>query len=108
MPSYLFQVSYTPEALKKLIAKPENRGEIVRKAIEKLGGSVSGTWFSFGEYDIVAIFDAPDNISAASFALAVAAGGSVRSVKTTPLMAVEDGIAALKKAKASAYKPLGR
>lgn len=108
MPSYLFQVSYTPEALKKLITKPENRGEMVRKAIEKLGGQVLGTWLSFGDYDTIAIFDLPDNISAASFALAVGAGGSVQSVKTTPLIGVEEGVAALKKAKASTYRPVGK
>ncbi len=107
MPAYLFQVSYAPESLKRLIAKPENRGEIVSKAIEKLGGKVIGVWLSFGEYDTIAIFELPDNISAASFALAVAAGGSCRTVKTTPLLSAEDVVPVLKKAGASTYKPVG-
>jgi len=107
MPSYLLQVAYTPEALKALIAKPQDRGEIVRKSIEKLGGKVIGTWMSFGDYDVVSLVEMPDNVTAASFALAVAAGGSCKSVKTTPLLSMEEGVAALKKAGASTYKPVG-
>lgn len=108
MAHYLFQVAYTPEALKRLIAKPADRGAMVRKSIEKLGGTVLGTWLCFGEYDTVAVFEMPDNVSAASFALAVAAGGSCKAVKTTPLMSTEDGVAALKKAGSSNYKPVGK
>lgn len=108
MAHYLFQVAYTPEALKKLIAKPEDRGEVVRKAVEKLGGTVLGTWLCFGDYDTVAVFEMPDNVKAASFALAVAAGGSCKAVRTTPLMSVEEGAAALKKAGSTGYKPVGK
>lgn len=108
MALYLLQVAYTPESLKKLITKPENRGEIVRKSVEKLGGKVLGTWLCFGDYDTVAVFEVPDNVSAAAFALAVGAGGSCKSVKTTPLMSAEEGVAALKKAGASSYKPVGK
>lgn len=108
MAQYLFQVAYTPEALKKLIVKPENRGETVRKAVEKLGGKVLGVWLSFGEYDTVAVFDLPDNVNAAAFALAVSAGGSCKSVRTTPLMSTEEGVAALKKAGSSSYRPVGK
>jgi hypothetical protein len=49
----------------------------------------------------------PDNISLASLALAAAAGGSLKSVKTTPLMSIADGLAALKKAGTSGYTPIG-
>lgn len=108
MPSYLLQVSYAADALKKLIAKPEDRGEAVRKAVEKLGGSVTGTWLSFGDYDLVSLIEMPDNVMAASFALAVAAGGSVKAIKTTPLLSIEEGLAALKKAATSPYKAVGR
>lgn len=108
MPSYLFQVAYTAEALKKLIAKPENRGEQVRAVIEKLGGKVLGTWLSFGEYDIISLIEMPDNVTAASFAMVVGSGGSCRAVKTTPLLSMEDVVAALKKAGKSSYKPIGK
>jgi uncharacterized protein with GYD domain len=105
MPSYLLQVSYSAETLAAMIKKPQNRGEAVRKSIEKLGGTISGYWLSFGDYDVVAIIDMPDNVSAGAFALAAAAGGGCKSVKTTPLISAEDGMMALKKAGSSGYKP---
>ena len=77
----------------------------MRPAIEKLGGKVEGAWFAFGESDLILLLDMPDNISAASFAIAVAGGGAVKSYKTTPLMSIDDGIEALKRGAKSGYKP---
>ena len=77
----------------------------MRPAIEKLGGKVEGAWFAFGESDLILVLDMPDNISAASFAIAVAGGGAVKSYKTTPLMSIDDGIEALKRGAKSGYKP---
>ena len=106
MAVYMFQVTYGSAALGSLIAQPQDRGEAIRKPIEKLGGKLIGVWFSFGEYDTVAIVEMPDHIAAAAFALAIAAGGSVKAQKTTPLLSIEDGKAALKKATTSGYKPI--
>lgn len=106
MSTYMFQAAYGSSALGSLIAQPQDRAEAIRKPIEKLGGKLIGAWFSFGEYDIVAIVEMPDHITAAAFALAIAAGGSVKAQKTTPLLNIEDGKAALKKANASGYKPV--
>jgi hypothetical protein len=38
--------------------------------------------------------------------MAISAGGSCKSVKTTPLLSVDDGIAAMKKAGRAGYKPV--
>lgn len=105
---YLFEVAYTTEALKKLISKPEDRAEAVRKAIEKLGGKLLGIWLAFGEYDVVSIIEMPDNVTTASFALAVGAGGSCRTTRTTPLLTIEESLAAFRKASKSPYKPIGK
>lgn len=107
MASYLVQASYTSEALASLVKNPENRTEIVKKTAKKLGGKLTASWLSFGEFDVVMAVEMPDNISMASFAIAAAAGGSLKSVKTTPLISVEDSLAAIKKAAKSGYKPVG-
>ena len=107
MPSYLVQCSYASPALASLIANPHDRSEHVKKVAKKLGGKIVGSWLSFGEHDLVMIVEMPDNISLASLALAAAAGGSLKSVKTTPLMSIADGLAALKKAGTSGYTPIG-
>jgi uncharacterized protein with GYD domain len=106
MPSYLVQASYTIEALQALMKKPQDRTEVVGAAVEKLGGKLVGLWLSFGDQDIVAIMDLPNNISAAAIALAIAAGGALKSTKTTPLLTVGQGISALKKAATSGYMPI--
>jgi uncharacterized protein with GYD domain len=106
MPSYLVQASYAVETLQALMKKPQDRTEVISNAIEKLGGKLVGFWLSFGDQDIVAIMDMPNNISAAAFSVAIAAGGALKSCKTTPLFTVAQGISALKKAATSGYTPL--
>jgi uncharacterized protein with GYD domain len=106
MSSYLVQCSYSSAALAALMANPHDRSEHVKKVAKRLGGKISGSWLSFGEHDLVMIVEMPDNISVAALALAAAAGGSLKSVKTTPLMSITDGLAALKKAATSGYTPI--
>jgi uncharacterized protein with GYD domain len=104
MSNYLLQVAYTPEAWANMIAHPHDRIGEVRPVIEKLGGKIAHGWFAFGDYDLVAIVEMPSNVEAAAFSLAAAAGGAIRSIKTTPLMTTSEGIEAMKKAAKSGYK----
>jgi uncharacterized protein with GYD domain len=104
MPFFLHQVSYTPEALAKLIANPQDRFEAVRAPIEKLGGKIKDSYFAFGPADAVLITEMPDNISAAAIALAFAAGGALRSCQTTALMTNAEALDAMRKAATCGYK----
>lgn len=47
--------------------------------IEKAGGKLHGLWFTFGETDIVAIAEMPNNISAAAMSMAIGASGVMSS-----------------------------
>ena len=106
MPFFLHQVSYTPEALARLIANPQNRFDVVRNPIEKLGGRVVSSYFAFGHFDAVLITDMPDNVSAAAIALAFGAGGSLRECQTTALLSNAEGLDAMRKAASCGYKPV--
>jgi uncharacterized protein with GYD domain len=106
MPSYLVQVSYTSEAVAALVKNPQDRTAVVRKSVENLGGKLVGSWLSFGDYDVVLIAEMPDNVSAAALAMAAVGGGSLKSVKTTPLLSTEEATAAAKKASTSGYTPV--
>jgi uncharacterized protein with GYD domain len=106
MPCYLLQASYTSDAVSGLVKNPQNRSEVVRKTVENIGGNVIGSWMSFGDYDVVLILDMPDNVSAAALAIAAAAGGSLKSIKTTPLLTFEEATAAAAKAAGSGYTPV--
>ena len=74
---------------------------------EAVGGKFVGAWLCFGDYDLVLIADVPNNESMAGIALAIAAGGAVKSAKTTVLMTGAEAVAGMKKAEAVAkiYKP---
>jgi uncharacterized protein with GYD domain len=108
MPMYLFQGKYTLESLKRLVDKPQDRTEVVRKMVEAGGGKLHHLFFAFGDYDLVALFEFADNEAAAAQALAAAAGGSLSAGKTTVLMSFPDAVKAMKKAQtvAKAYAPV--
>jgi uncharacterized protein with GYD domain len=105
MPYYMIQLGYRPDAWDHLIDNPQNRLEAVAPALKALGGRFVDGWLSFGEYDLVAITEMPDNVSAAAFSLAVEAGGAVEQYKTTPLLTMDEAIQAMEKAKETGYKP---
>lgn len=105
MPHYLFQASYTSAALAALCKKPRNREGAIRSLVESLGGKLEGAWLAFGDHDIVAILNMPNNVSAAAVSLAASAGGALKSARTTPLMKFSEGVAALTKAGGSGYRP---
>ena len=106
MPYFLHQISYTPEALARLLANPQDRFEVVREPIEKLGGKIKDAFFSFGHSDVVLITEMPNNVSAAAIALAFAAGGACRNCQTTTLMTSAEAMEAMRKAATCGYKPV--
>jgi uncharacterized protein with GYD domain len=109
MPLYMYQGSYSSESWAAQVKNPQNRIETVgRQMCEAVGGKFVGAWLCFGDYDLVLIADVPNNESMAALALAVAAGGAIKTSKTTPLMTGAEGIGALKLADAAAkvYKEL--
>ena len=105
MPRYLLQAAYTPDAWAAQLKEPKDRTEVLRPVIERLGGRIECAYISFGEYDIMLVVDMPDNVSAAAFSIAAAAGGAVKAIKTTPLMTLEEGIEAMRKGAAAGCRP---
>ena len=107
MPSYMCQVSYATEAIRSMIAKPENRSEVIRKAVEGLGGKLTGTWLSFGDYDVVVILELPNNIAAASLAFGRSGGRIVQICQDDATAHHRAGSIRVKKAGKTSYKPIG-
>jgi len=105
MPLYMYQAAYTAESIAAQIKNPQDRIDAVRPAFEAIGGKILAAGYPFGEYDVVVIYEAPDDTAAASLALAVAAGGAARSAKTTKLLTGQEYVAALKGAQTSQYRP---
>ena len=105
MAHYLYQVAYSQESWAVQLQNPRNVTERIAGPVAELGGNVVGAWYAFGEYDLIIILEMPDNVSMAALALAFAAGGAVGTAKTTVLLPLEDGLAAMRKAAGSSYRP---
>ena len=107
MPLYLTRFSYTPETWARLIESPEDRQKAAQEYIESVGGKLHGFWYAFGEHDGYNLWEAPDNVSMAAVALAIAGGGALSSYETTVLLTVDETLDALKKAQQVGYRAPG-
>jgi uncharacterized protein with GYD domain len=107
MPMYLTRFSYTPETWARLIKNPEDRRKAATAYIESVGGKLHGFWYAFGSHDGVNLWEAPDNVSMASVALAIGSGGALSSIETTVLLTVEETMEALQKAQGIGYRAPG-
>jgi len=101
----MYEAAYSAESIASMIKAPQDRLEAVRPAFEAIGARILAGGYPFGDYDIVVIYEAPDDTAAASLALAVAGTGAARSAKTTKLLSGPEWIASLQKAQSSAYRP---
>jgi uncharacterized protein with GYD domain len=107
MPMYMYQGAYTSESIAAQIKEPKDRIEVVKPVFDAIGAKILAAGYPFGEYDVVVVFDAPDDTVAAGLALGIAAGGAVRSAKTTRLLSGQEWIESLQKAQGVApqYRP---
>ena len=106
MPKYLIQASYVGEGLKGLLKEGgSKRRETVKKTLEAMGGKLESFYYAFGDYDVLAIADMPDNASSVAFSLMINASGAVKG-KTTVLLTPEELDQATKKT--VDYRPPGR
>jgi uncharacterized protein with GYD domain len=97
MSKYMIEASYSVDGVKGLFKEGgTGRRTAVEAAAKALGGSVESFYFVFGEDDVIAILDMPDNVSIAAFSLAVSAGGGATSTVRV-LVTPEEIDAAVKK-----------
>src|ERR1700756_1159001 len=75
MPIFISRSRFTSDAIKGMLAKPENREEDVAKLFQSVGGRLVAWYLTFGHHDWLAIGEFPDQKAAASAVLAAAGGG---------------------------------
>ena len=89
MPKYLLNASYTQTGVQGIMKEGgSSRRDFIGKLLADLGGSLEAFYFAFGDTDVVAIADLPDNEAVAALSMAVGASGAVR-VTTTVLLEPE-------------------
>ena len=88
MPTYISLYQLTEQGITDIKNAPERIKEGI-KAFEGMGGKVIGFYAVMGEYDYVAIGEAPSDEAAMTFALGLGAGGNVRTTTLKAFTAEE-------------------
>ena len=97
MPKYMVTGSYTVDGLKGVLKEGgTGRRKAVEDAVKALGGHLDAFYFAFGDGDVIGIADVPDNVTAATLSMGIAATGTVRT-RTTVLLTAEEVDQAAKK-----------
>jgi uncharacterized protein with GYD domain len=104
MPLYLLRFSYTTDSVKAMLANPHDRAKAASDAAETVGAKMVGFWWALGEFDGVALLDAPDNMTAGAVSMLVGGSGALSRLETTVLLTMDEGQDAMRKAAAAAYR----
>ncbi len=95
MNRYLFRANYTLEGLQGLMKEGgTGRKKAVETLASSLGGHLVSLDFAFGEDDVYAVCELPDDEAAAAASLRITASGAV-TVATIKLLAPEQIDAAI-------------
>jgi uncharacterized protein with GYD domain len=97
MALYMYQASYTAKSMAAQIKEPQDPAEAIRTILEDLGATIRVAGFPFGEYDVLVVYEAPDDTTAASVAMALAAADEVKAGKTTRLLSGQEWLESLRK-----------
>src|SRR5689334_5353509 len=110
MPVYVLHGRYSSQALKGMVASPEDREAAITKVVEKAGGKLLSYYVTFGDDDWLVIIDCPSNEVALTIAIVGAAGGSTADTKTCVAMTAKQAMAAFRAAGelAKSFKSAGR
>ena len=77
MATYIALGRYTQQGIQNIKEGP-SRTSAAKKNVQALGGEFKAFYIVMGQYDFVTIIEAPDDETAAKFALATASEGNVR------------------------------
>lgn len=78
MTTYIMLVNWTEQGVKNVRDSPK-RLDAAKKSLADMGGSFKEFYLTMGDYDMVAVCEAPDDAVAARFALQLGMGGNVRT-----------------------------
>jgi len=105
MPKYLINANYTAKGMEGIrAAGAKSRVDAVSTMLKAMGGQLESFHFAFGDTDVFAIAEIPDDEAAAAVAIAINSSGAV-STRTTKLLTVDQIDEALRRT--VDYRPPG-
>lgn len=78
MPVYIVLGKFTQEGIQKIKDSPK-RLEDARKVAKSIGGDIKKFYYTMGQYDFVAISEAPNDEAMTKALLIIAGAGAVRT-----------------------------
>jgi uncharacterized protein with GYD domain len=78
MATYIVLTSFTDQGVRNA-KETTKRSDAVKEMAKKFGVTVKEFYWTLGSYDVVGIFDAPDDTSMTALGLAIGAQGNVRT-----------------------------
>ena len=78
MATYIALTNFTDQGIRN-VKDTTKRADAVREMAKKFGVTLKESYWTLGAYDVVAIFDAPDDTSMTALGLAIGMGGNVRT-----------------------------
>jgi uncharacterized protein with GYD domain len=78
VPTYIALANWTDRGAQQVKESPK-RVDMVRKALTDMGGEFRSLYMTMGDYDLVFIYEAPDDAVAARFTLLLGQLGTVRT-----------------------------
>jgi uncharacterized protein with GYD domain len=96
MTTYVALVNWTDQGVRDVAGSPK-RLDAARRQLESMGGRLQSFLMTMGEYDLVLVYEAPDDAVAARFTLILGRQGNVRTktLKAFPEAAYREIVAAL-------------
>lgn len=76
MATYIWVGNFTEQGARS-IKETTKRADAIKDVGKKFGVTVKDMYWTMGQYDLVAIFDAPDDMSISAFGLGVGMAGNL-------------------------------
>jgi uncharacterized protein with GYD domain len=88
MATYIVLANFTEQGIRNVKDSPQ-RADAFKEMAKKTGATVKDVFWTLGQYDAVAIVEAPDDVSATALGLSVAKLGNVRTQTLRAFSAAE-------------------
>ena len=96
MTTYIMLANWTDQGVQNVKESPR-RLDAAKKSLQDMGGEFKSFFMTMGDYDMVAVYEAPDDAVAARFALQLGMLGNIRTrtLKAFPEAAYREIVASL-------------
>jgi uncharacterized protein with GYD domain len=87
MPTFITFVKWTDQGIRN-VRDTVKRAKEITTQVQNSGGAVKGIYWTMGQYDVVIIFEAPDDTTATALLMF---GGSLGNIRTETVRAFPEG-----------------